>query len=46
MSRATTKSTHFAVSKDEWNTNEDSGKSMKNTLYILRYAKKYLLGLK
>ena len=29
---ATTKSTPFAVSKDEWNTKEDAGKSMKNAL--------------
>ena len=37
-SRATTKSTLFAVSKDEWNTNEDTGWCMKNALYVLRYA--------
>ena len=30
---------HFAVSKDEWDTKEDTGKSMKNALYILQYAK-------
>ena len=24
----------FAVSKDEWDTKEDTGKSMKNVLYI------------
>ena len=30
---ATSKSTLFAVSKDEWDTKEDTGKSMKNTLY-------------
>ena len=36
---ATTKLTFFAVSKDEWDTKEDTGKSMKNALYILRYAK-------
>ena len=29
----------FAVSKDEWDTKEDTGMSMKNALYILRYAK-------
>ena len=29
----------FAVSKDEWDTKEDSGKSMKNALYVLWYAK-------
>ena len=39
-SRATTKSTLFAVSKDEWDTKEDTGKSMKNALYVLRYAKR------
>ena len=38
-SHATAKSTPFAVSKDEWDTKEDTGKSMKNALYILRYAK-------
>ena len=25
---------NFAVSKDEWDTKEDTGKSMKNTLYV------------
>ena len=34
----------FAVSKDEWDTKEDTGKSMKNVLYVLRYAKSMLLG--
>ena len=43
-SRATTKLTLFTVSKDEWDTKEDTGKSMKNALYILPYAKRYLLG--
>ena len=38
-SRATTKPTLFAVSKDEWDTKEDTGKSMKNALYVLWYAK-------
>jgi len=38
-SHATTKSTLFTVSNDEWNTKEDSGKSLKNVLDILRYAK-------
>ena len=36
---ATAKSTLYAVSKDEWDTKEDTGKSMKNALYVLRYAK-------
>ena len=38
-SRATAKLTLFTVSKDEWDTKEDTGKSMKNALYVLRYAK-------
>ena len=38
------KSTLFAVSKDEWDTKEDTGKSMKNALYVLQYAKRNLLG--
>ena len=33
------KSTPFTVSKDNWDTNEDTGKSKKNVLYVLRYAK-------
>ena len=41
---ATAKSTLFAVSKDEWYTKEDTGKSMKNVLYALRYAKRHLSG--
>ena len=43
-SRARTKSTPFPVSKDEWDTKEDTGKSMKNALYVLQYAKRHLLG--
>ena len=43
-SRAIAKLTLFVVSKDEWVTKEDTGKSMKNALYVLRYAKRYLLG--
>jgi len=39
---ATTKSTLFTVSKDEWNTKEGTGKSMKNILFILQYAKRHL----
>ena len=34
----------ITVSKDEWDTKEDTGKSMKNALYVLRYAKRHLLG--
>jgi len=41
---ATTKLTHFTVSKDEWNTKQDTGKSLKNALHILRYTKRHLLG--
>ena len=29
----------FAVSKDKWNIKEDTGKSLKNALHILQYAK-------
>ena len=40
------KSTLFAVSKVEWGTKEDTGKSVKNALYILRYTKKAPVGPK
>ena len=43
-SRAITKSTLFAVSKDKWDTKEDTGKSMKNALYVLPYAKRHISG--
>ena len=43
-SHATTKLMLFTVSKDEWNTKEDTGKSLKNTLDVLRYAKRHLSG--
>ena len=43
-SHAHTISTLFPVSKDEWDTKEDTGKSMKNALYVLRYAKRHLSG--
>jgi len=43
-SRATTKLTFFTVSEDEWNTKEDTGKSLKNALQVLWYAKRHLLG--
>jgi len=33
-SYATAESTLFTVRKDEWNTNEGTGKSMKNALYM------------
>ena len=42
---STTKLT-FAVNKNEWNTKEDTVKSMKNALYVLQYAKKPPLWLK
>ena len=42
------KLTPFTVSKDEWDTKEDTkedtGKSMKNTLCILQYAKRHVSG--
>ena len=43
-SSATAKLTPFALSKDEWDTKGDTGKSMKNALYILRYAKRHVSG--
>ena len=43
-SRSIAKSTLFPVSKDEWDTKEDTGKSMKNALYVLWYAKRHLSG--
>ena len=43
-SRARAKSTPFPVSKDEWDKKEDTGKSMKNALHVLRYAKRHLSG--
>ena len=43
-SHATAKSTLFAISKDEWYTKEETDKSMKNALYILRYARRHLSG--
>ena len=41
-SRATTKLMVFAVSKDEWNTKEDTGTSLKNALHVLRLSKRHL----
>jgi len=34
----TSKSTLFVLSKDEWDTKESIGKSMKNALYVQRYG--------
>ena len=42
-SRTIAKSALFTVSKDEWDTKENTGKSMKNALYVLWYAKRHLL---
>ena len=42
-SRTAAKLTPFAVSKDEWDV-KDTGKSMKNTLYVLWYAKRHISG--
>jgi len=41
---ATAKSTLFVVNKDEWDTKEDTGKSMKNALHAQRYGKRHLSG--
>ena len=35
---------HIAVSKYEWDTKEDTGKSMKNALDVLWYSKRHLSG--
>ena len=43
-SRAIAKSTLFVVSKDEWDTREDTGKSMKKALHVLRNTKRHLSG--
>ena len=43
-SLATAKSTPFAVSQDEWDTKEDTGKSMKALLYVLQHAKRHVSG--
>jgi len=40
----TTKSTLFMESKDEWDTNEGTSKSMKNALHVQWYDKRHLLG--
>ena len=45
-SRATTKLTLFAVSKDEWDTKEDTSKSMKNALYCTAVCQKASFGPK
>ena len=43
-SHAIAKSALFAVSKGEWDTKEDTGKSMKNALHVLRYFIRHLSG--
>jgi len=40
----TAKSTLFVVNKDEWDTKEDTGKSMKNAFYVQWYGKRHLSG--
>ena len=35
-------STPCAVSKDKWDTKEDTDKSLKHALYVLWYAKRHL----
>ena len=42
VSHTTTKSTPFAVSKDEWDAREDTDNFMKNALDILRYANRHV----
>ena len=43
-SRATSELILYTVSKYEWNTKEDSGKSLKNTFNVSQYAKRHLSG--
>ena len=44
-SPTTTKLTFFfTISKDEWNTRENTGKSLNSALSLLWYAKRHLLG--
>jgi len=40
----TTKLTLFVVNKDEWDTKEGHGKSMKNALCVQQYGKRNLSG--
>jgi len=39
-----TKSKLFVVSKEEWDTKEGTGKSMKNVFHVQRYGKGHLSG--
>jgi len=39
----TTKSTPFVVSKDEWDTKVDPGRSMRNALCVQQHDKRHLL---
>jgi len=39
---ATAKLTFFTCRKDEWDSKEDTGKSMKNALYVLQCAERHL----
>jgi len=41
----TSKLTPFMGSKDEWDTKEGPGKSMKNALYVQQHDKRHLLTL-
>jgi len=40
----TTKLTLFVASKDEWDTKEGPGKSIKNALYVQQYIKRHFSG--
>jgi len=40
----TAKLTLFVVSKDDWNTKEGTGKSIKNALRVSWYDKRHLSG--
>jgi len=40
MTCTTTKLTLFAISKAKWHIKQDTGKSIKNALCVLQYAKR------
>ena len=42
--KPTCATTKLKVFTDEWDTNKDTGKSLKNALHLLWYAKRHLSG--
>jgi len=35
---------YFKISKDEWDSKENTGKPIKNAVYMLQYTKRHLWG--